>query len=210
MRLFLIRHGQTPSNVLGALDTGHPGPGLTDLGLEQATALAGAFADRPLDAIFASTLVRTHHTAEPLSRAAGLELQVLKGVHEIEAGSLEMRTDRPSIMRYVETAYAWSKGEYDPRMPDGPDGHDFFGRFDSDVNAISAAGLDSAALVSHGAAIRVWTAHRSTGFDGNLAVDYVLANTGVVELEGSSSEGWRLVSWDGLVTRAAKGKPAAT
>lgn len=210
MRLFLIRHGQTPSNVLGALDTGHPGPGLTDLGLEQATALAGAFGERPLNAIFASTLVRTHHTAEPLSRATGLDLEVLKGVHEIEAGSLEMRTDRPSIMTYVETAYAWSKGEYDPRMPDGPDGHDFFGRFDADVNAISAAGLDSAALVSHGAAIRVWTAHRSTGFDGNLAVDYVLANTGIVELEGSTSEGWRLVSWDGLATRATEEKPSAT
>lgn len=210
MRLFLIRHGQTPSNVLGALDTGHPGPGLTDLGVEQATALAGTFVDRPLDAIFASTLVRTHHTAEPLARAAGLDLEVLRGVHEIEAGALEMRTDRPSIMTYVETAYAWSKGEYDPRMPEGPDGHDFFGRFDADVKAISAAGLDSAALVSHGAAIRVWTAHRSTGFDGDLAVDYVLANTGVVELEGSSSEGWRLVSWDGLMTRVATEKPAAT
>ena len=28
----LIRHGQTPSNVAGALDTGRPGPGLTALG----------------------------------------------------------------------------------------------------------------------------------------------------------------------------------
>ena len=28
MRLLLIRHGQTPGNVLGQLDTAHPGPGL--------------------------------------------------------------------------------------------------------------------------------------------------------------------------------------
>lgn len=202
MRLFLIRHGQTPSNVLGALDTGHPGPGLTDIGSEQAAALVDAFAERPIEALYASTLVRTHHTAAPLAEALKLEVEIRKGVHEIEAGSLEMRTDRESIMTYVQTAFAWSNGDYDQRMPDGPDGHDFFGRFDADVEAISSSGLQSAALVSHGAAIRVWSAHRSSGFDGNLAVDYVLANTGIVELEGSSREGWKLVSWDGLAARA--------
>ena len=206
MRLFLIRHGQTPSNVLGALDTGHPGPGLTDVGLGQAAALAAAFAERPIEALFASTLVRTQHTAAPLAKALTLDVEIRKGVHEIEAGSLEMRTDRESIMTYVETAFAWSNGEYDRRMPDGPDGHDFFGRFDADVEAISSSGLASAALVSHGAAIRVWSAHRSEGFDGNLAVDYVLANTGIVELEGSSRDGWRLVSWDGLAARVAEPK----
>jgi release factor glutamine methyltransferase len=40
VRLLLIRHGQTPSNVLGLLDTAPPGPGLTDLGVEQAAAPA--------------------------------------------------------------------------------------------------------------------------------------------------------------------------
>lgn len=197
MRLFLIRHGQTPSNVLGALDTGHPGPGLTELGTSQAGRLVETLAHSPVDAMFASTLVRTQLTAAPLAAALGLEVDIRKGLHEIEAGSLEMRTDRESIMTYVQTAFAWSVGEYDRRMPDGPDGHDFFGRFDADIEAISSAGVESAALVSHGAAIRVWVAHRSTGLDGDLAVDYVLANTGIVELEGSSRDGWRLVSWDG-------------
>ena len=31
MRLVLIRHGQTPSNVCGLLDTAPPGPGLTHI-----------------------------------------------------------------------------------------------------------------------------------------------------------------------------------
>ena len=197
MRLFLIRHGQTPSNVLGALDTAHPGPGLTELGTTQAGALVQTLAESPVDAIFASTLVRTQHTAAPLASALGIDVEIRKGLHEIEAGSLEMRTDRESVMTYVETAFAWSIGEYDRRMPDGPDGHDFFGRFDADIDAISNAGVESAAIVSHGAAIRVWVAHRSTGLRGDLAADYVLANTGIVELEGSTRDGWKLVSWDG-------------
>ena len=39
MRLTLVRHGQTPSNVLGLLDTAPPGPGLTDLGQLQAASV---------------------------------------------------------------------------------------------------------------------------------------------------------------------------
>ena len=39
MRLLLVRHGQTPSNVAGLLDTALPGPGLTALGTRQAAAI---------------------------------------------------------------------------------------------------------------------------------------------------------------------------
>jgi len=39
MRLILIRHGQTVSNVGGLLDTAHPGADLTPLGRQQAGSL---------------------------------------------------------------------------------------------------------------------------------------------------------------------------
>ena len=54
MRLLLIRHGQTPGNVLGQLDTAFPGPGLTGLGERQAAALPEALADEDIEAIQAS------------------------------------------------------------------------------------------------------------------------------------------------------------
>ena len=41
MRVVLIRHGQTPSNVLGLLDTAVPGPDLTDLGQRAGGRAAG-------------------------------------------------------------------------------------------------------------------------------------------------------------------------
>jgi probable phosphoglycerate mutase len=63
MRLLLIRHAQTPANVLGQLDTGRPGPGLTRLGQRQASEIPVALGDGPIAAIFASPLVRTQLTA---------------------------------------------------------------------------------------------------------------------------------------------------
>ncbi|BCW50626.1 hypothetical protein StoSoilB13_29680 (plasmid) [Arthrobacter sp. StoSoilB13] len=50
MKLLLIRHGQTPGNVAGQLDTAFPGPGLTELGERQAAALPEALADESIQA----------------------------------------------------------------------------------------------------------------------------------------------------------------
>ena len=55
MRLILVRHGQTPSNIHGLLDTDAPGPGLTELGLAQAEAVPDALAQQPVDRLFVST-----------------------------------------------------------------------------------------------------------------------------------------------------------
>jgi broad specificity phosphatase PhoE len=202
MRLLLIRHGQTPANVLGLLDTAHPGPGLTALGERQAIAVAEVLRRREVDGVFATTLVRTQLTARPFAAAT-----VIEGLHEIEAGDLEGHSDRASARSYLETAFAWGSGNLDATMPGATDGHAFFARFDrgvaavsdavSDARADSGANAGTAAIFSHGAAIRVWTAGRAPNVPPIFAGSHELDNTGIVELEGSPSTGWTLVSWAG-------------
>jgi broad specificity phosphatase PhoE len=202
MRLLFIRHGETPGNVLGQLDTAHPGPGLTELGERQAAALARSLANEDIDLLYASTLTRTQVTAAPLAAARGLGVEVLEGLREIEAGSLEKLTDRESHLRYLTTVFSWSAGELDRRMPAGPSGHDFFERFDASIARIAADAEGSgnsatAAVVSHGAAIRVWTGLRAANVEADFAARHVLANTGIVAVEGDPDAGWQLVHWDG-------------
>src|SRR5690349_7394340 len=108
MKLLLIRHGETPGNVLGQLDTDHPGPGLTELGERQAEAMARALANERIGALYASTLIRTQITAAPLARLHTLDVEVLEGLHEIEAGSLEKLTDHESHKRYMGTVISWA------------------------------------------------------------------------------------------------------
>ncbi|MEV4049128.1 histidine phosphatase family protein, partial [Streptomyces sp. NPDC049744] len=108
MRLLLIRHGQTPSNLKHLLDTAEPGPGLTALGQEQAAALPDALASEKIGALYASTLVRTQLTAAPLASATGLEVRVRAGIRELTAGDLEMRGDDDAARTYMHTAFAWS------------------------------------------------------------------------------------------------------
>ena len=201
MRLLLIRHGETPGNVLGQLDTAHPGPGLTTLGERQAEALPRALVNEPIGALYASTLVRTQITAKPLSRELGLDVQVLDGIHEIEAGALEKLTDHESHRRYMSTVFAWADGDFDRQMPAGPNGHEFFERYDAAIAKVAAEAPDApdsaaVAVVSHGAAIRVWAGHRADNIDMEFAARHILANTGIVALEGDPDAGWNLIHWD--------------
>ena len=200
MKLLLIRHGQTPGNVLGQLDTAHPGPGLTELGDRQAEALARSLVNERIDALYASTLIRTQITAAPLGRLHSLDVEVLDGLHEIEAGSLEKLTDHESHKRYMGTVISWAAGDLDRRMPAGPDGHDFFQRFDAAIARVleRVSGPEAtAAVVSHGAAIRTWAGRRAEDADHEFAAKHVLANTGIVALEGDPDNGWKLLHWDG-------------
>jgi probable phosphoglycerate mutase len=198
VRLLLIRHAQTPANVRGELATARPGPGLTDLGIQQAAGVVHALSGERLDAIYASPLLRTRLTAEPLAEAHGLAVQVLEGLEEIEAGSLEDRSDMPSVMTYVRTAFGWTEGDLDGRIPGSIDGHEFFARFDRAVSAILDTHPDgTVAAFSHGAAIRVWAVTRGVNLRAEAPFIRHLDNTGVVVLNGSPSAGWRVETWEG-------------
>ncbi|MFE0806271.1 histidine phosphatase family protein [Streptomyces sp. NPDC058848] len=197
MRLLLVRHGQTPSNVKHLLDTGAPGPGLTPLGQEQAAALPQALATERIGALYASTLVRTQLTAAPLSAATGLDVRVRAGLRELVAGDLEMRGDEDAAAVYLSTAFAWSAGDTGRRMPGGENGVEALGRFDAVVAEAAGTGADTVAMISHGAMIRAWVAARADNVDVSYAACHPLGNTGVVVLTGSPDRGWRALLWEG-------------
>jgi probable phosphoglycerate mutase len=195
MRLLLVRHGQTTANVRGELDTAAPGPGLTSLGFAQAASLPAALRNERIDAVFASTLIRTQQTAAPLAAERELGVEVLTGVHEIEAGVLELATDHASYQRFFEVCMAWGGGDRDRVMPGATNGHEFFARFDESISMVPDAG--TAVVVTHAAAMRVWIAGTARNIEPIFTARQELDNTGLVVLEGSASEGWDLVEWRG-------------
>ncbi|MGN9757420.1 histidine phosphatase family protein [Streptomyces sp. SD31] len=209
MRLLLVRHGQTPSNVDYLLDTAVPGAGLTALGERQAAALPEALADEDIEAIYASTLIRTQLTAAPLAAARGLEVLVRDGIREVYAGDLEMlRGDTEQGELYMRTVFAWAAGDTELRMPGGDSGAQTLARYDAVVAEAADSGASTVAMVSHGAAIRMWTAARADNVDVPFAAAHPLDNTGVVILEGAPSDGWKALSWAGaVVAPAGEGGP---
>ncbi|WP_375386340.1 histidine phosphatase family protein [uncultured Microbacterium sp.] len=196
MRLIFVRHGQTPANVKGILDTRVPGPGLTALGLRQAAALPEALSSEKIEAIYVSTMVRTQLTAAFL--AALLELETIErdGLREVSAGDLEGRTDEASVQRYLTTVYGWTTGDLELRMPGGETGTEFLARYDGVVAEAADAGK-TAVIISHGAAIRAWCSLRATNLPPDFIVHNQLHNTGVVIVVGDDEGGWIVESFMG-------------
>jgi broad specificity phosphatase PhoE len=197
MRLVLIRHGQTPSNVRGALDTLVPGPGLTRLGRRQAAAIPRALAEERIEAVYASVQTRAQLTAAPLAKSLRLPVQVREGLREISAGDLEMNNDKASVETYHSISFGWSAGLLDERMPGGETGREVFGRFDAVVAEMASTGAGTVACVAHGQIIRAWVGARSTNVNADFAAKHVLHNTGLVIAEGNPVSGWTTVSWTG-------------
>ena len=201
MRLILVRHGQTRSNVAGLLDTDEPGAGLTGVGLKQAAALPAMLRDESIEVLYASTLVRTQQTAAPLASLLGLEVRVREGLREVRAGHLEMRGDELSVQVYLDTAFAWSSGDVHVRMPGAESGAEVFARYDAVVEEIAGSGAATAVIVSHGSVIRTWAAARASNVTADFAARNTLANTGGVLLEGSPHDGWHALGWQGRALR---------
>src|SRR5919202_5816875 len=87
--LFLVRHGETDSNLRGLLH-GQADVPLTDRGVAQAGRIAARLAREPgIAALYASPLERAHHTARLIGAAIGREPVLHPGLMEIDFGEVE-------------------------------------------------------------------------------------------------------------------------
>ena len=197
MRLILIRHGQTSSNVAGLLDTAIPGAVLTELGETQAAALPKALVGERIDAVYASTAVRAQQTAAPVADVSGLPVIVRDGLREISAGDNEMLGSPEAVQVYIDTIVAWAMGDLDTRMPGGENGHEVFARFDAVIEELEGSGLESVVVVSHGAMLRSWLGLRGANVDGHFIGTHPITNTGVIIVDGDAATGWRVDTWTG-------------
>lgn len=199
MKLILVRHGQTNSNLAGALDTAVPGAELNMEGQQQAEILAEAWEVLGLtapDLVIHSNLKRTRQTIFPLLQRWGMEATEHSGIREISAGDLEMATDQESVATYMFTIGAWMQGDLQQRMPGGETGVEVLERFDSAVAAaVENVGTDgTVVLVAHGAIIRFWTFMRAEGVSFPLAATCPVPNACTTVLAGIPGR-FKAITW---------------
>lgn len=200
MRLLLIRHAETIANSTGAISSWSPGEELTVVGLDQAEVLASSLAGEHIDALFTSDMLRARQTAGPLGAALGLEVEVVPGLHEIEAGELDGRAEAESLADYIGVMRAWGAGDLTASHPGGHDGHHFLERFDAAIDHVAQAtpADGTAAVVTHSGCIGCWVPGRASNISPHFAATHPLPNTAVVAMLGSASSGWRAESWSGV------------
>ncbi|MDD7813775.1 phosphoglycerate mutase family protein [Mycobacterium sp. CSUR Q5927] len=212
--LDLVRHGESTDDATGILGTLPPGSHLTDLGETQAADVAAAIQNEYPDGIagiYDSQLVRTQETAAPLAQALGMDVQTLPGLNEIPAGILEGQPrDLLTEIGYFAPMAAWVLGNLFVAEP----GTNFNGVvFDEQVDqAVQTIYNDTIAdpngpmtdvAYSSGGPIAIWALMNVKNPPIFLLLQQLLQtlgpppNAGQAILQGSPTDGWTMVSWDG-------------
>ena len=105
IKIYVARHGETTWNAEGRIQ-GRSDPELSSKGYEQSLALLEHLKDRPISAIYTSTLKRSILTAQPIAEHFGLAIQKEPELDEIAFGILEGR----SFLNMDETVKAeWER-----------------------------------------------------------------------------------------------------
>jgi broad specificity phosphatase PhoE len=200
-RLVLLRHGQSYGNVERRLDTRPPGTELTPLGREQALEFARG-SERP--AMLAhSVAVRASQTAGVIGAELDMVAHEFVGIHEVQVGDLENRSDDEAVAEFNAIYERWHHGELEVRLPGGESGNDVLDRYVRVLTDLRMRYLDDddfngdIIVVSHGAAIRLASAVLA-GVDGNFALDNHLGNAESVVLAPITDGRWSCVRWGTL------------
>jgi broad specificity phosphatase PhoE len=198
LRLVLVRHGRTRSNVLHILDTAPPGAPLDRVGVRQAEELASELATEPVVAVYSSVALRARQTATPIAARHDLDVQVIDGVHEVFCGDFEGSNAPADIEAFLRVYRSWHQGDLDRQVPGGDTGRLVLDRFLPAVTRLRASHPDGVAvLVSHAAALRLVAAALASNVDGAFADAHLLPNCATITLE-ADGDGWRCLSWAGL------------
>ena len=88
INIYIARHGETTWNVEGKIQ-GRSDPDLSPMGHAQSLGLLEQLKERPLSAIYTSTLKRSFLTAQPIANHFGLAIQKQSELNEIAFGILE-------------------------------------------------------------------------------------------------------------------------
>jgi len=204
LELFLVRHGQSLSNVEGRLCAEPPGPALTVRGWAQAQAaarLVEAGATGPVR-IVTSPLLRAWQTAQALAGPLGDLPAILGGLRETAFGAWEGKTHRE--LRGEPAYRVWLR-QPDSDAPPGVECvADAGGRVWRALTAIAVAGLTgSLAAYSH--------QHPILGFvrrSGLPAGEDEIPNAVVVRATWTG-DGWRVRDIDPAAAAAGAPVPSA-
>ena len=152
--ILLVRHGQSASFVDGQLFDlvdGHGDPPLSEQGRHQAVQVADRLMHERIDAIYVSTLQRTHQTIAPLAERLGITPIVEPDLREVHLGEWEggiyrrMAAERHPAFVEMDRTQDWGA------VPGGESSASLRTRVRDGVERIHAAHPDQrVVVVSHG------------------------------------------------------------
>lgn len=182
--VFMVRHGQTDSNV-GGLFHGATDVPLNAIGLRQAQLVASRIAQlERLDSLHSSPLQRALTTARAIASRTGLEPRLHVDLSEMDFGEAEGLTLATMSETFPDMALRFADiTDYDARFPGGESRREFHTRVREALDRIvSDHAGERLVVVAHGGVIASLLA-QVLGDDPNDWRRYSIDNCSVTHLE---------------------------
>ena len=182
MSILLIRHGETDGNRLGVVQL--PEVPLNEHGLAQAECLGRRVKSLGITRILSSDLTRAHMTADAVSRATGIEVELEPLLQERNFGDLRGRAYASFGFDPMAEDYAPPSGE------SWPDFHERAARAWRRVTYLSGEVEGHLAIFTHGLVCRSFSMNQLR-FEAPLEVPERWGNTSLTEIEAAAP--WRVI-----------------
>jgi broad specificity phosphatase PhoE len=213
MKLYFVRHGESEANTLSVISNRGLRYGLTDVGRQQAAALAARLKDIRFAKIVSSPLLRAIQTAEIVSHELGVPYQVTDALREYDCGSLEGQSFQAHWDDYLRLSRDWQAGKWDNHFQGGESLLDIQARFVPFIERITreCGEADNILLVSHGGTLLGALPIMLTNIDHSSAYAHHLGNTDIIIAE-AQPHGWVCLSWCdiALAEPSCRGEPACS
>ena len=153
MRQYLVRHGQSVSNVEERVQ-GQEDVDLSQRGRAEALEVANwarlQNAETPIDEIWSSPLKRARYTADAISAALGLPLLLDEGLRELHAGVFQGHLWADLDHRFPEAVASWRSGDVDYSIPGGESRAALAQRGSETLRRLAARDVAAMIVVAHG------------------------------------------------------------
>ena len=151
--LYLVRHGESIYNAEGRVQGQEDVP-LSELGLRQSEAAAGALGPLPVERIYSSPLRRALQTAKVIATQLRLPIILDDRLKELHAGIFQGKLRRELPELFPEEYAAWSSGDLYYVIPGGQSRYQVRQRGEAVLREIAQRHHGHTVVVGHGALFR--------------------------------------------------------
>lgn len=154
--IVLVRHGQTKWNAENRF-RGRADIPLDDFGIRQAEAAATKLRSYPATAIYASPLLRTMMTAQPIAEKHDLAVQPMEGLIDIDYGQWQGLSTEEALTQDSELYKTWIESPQNAVFPGGEGLWDVRNRIEGIIDMVLTKHRNQTViLVSHVVVCRVF------------------------------------------------------
>ncbi|MDB4285743.1 histidine phosphatase family protein [bacterium] len=180
MELYLIRHGETDFNLQGIVQGGGVDSDLNDKGRKQARAFFEHYKEMEFDAVYASTLKRTHQTLAPWVEEKKYNFVQDSALVELGWGILEGKVPTPEEKKLFDwLREEWAKGNVHQGIEGGESPQQCWNRLDPFLSSLQERHQGQKVLIcSHGRTSRVLLS-QVLGYGLSKMEEFPHSNTGL-------------------------------